>query len=271
MHRLKKINNVRVGAVRLDKSVQLKPKCHKLFDLCYCNVFICAKKKSGKTCLIAKILKESAGKNTKLVFIVPTLHKDETYSKIVKSFRKKGNPIQTFTSLMDGKDSVIDQVLQDEDEESESESSESESEVETQNSIDFGDAELLEKASRKPRKPKYLTPKIIFIVDDCGSQLRHKSVGQLMKKHRHYQSMCIFSSQWTNDLDPQSQKQLDYWLGFKGHSQKKMIDTHSNLDLSTSFEDFYDMYNMATEKKYNFFYVDSNKDKFRRNFCEEFI
>ena len=149
--------------------------------------------------------------------------------------------------------------------------SESEEEQPQQKSIDFGDTKLRVTTTKKKRKPKYLSPKHIFIFDDLGQTLRDKSIDSLMKVHRHYLSKCIFSSQYLNDLSPQARLQLDYVLLFKGLPMTKLAEIYKDIDLSVEFEEFLKMYNISTNLKYNFFYIDVRSERFRQNFSNEFI
>ena len=75
------------------------------------------------------------------------------------------------------------------------------------------------------------------------------------------------SSQWPNDMVPQSIKQLDYMLVFKGINSEKLEHIHKLLDLSISFEKFEELYNYATgTDKWSFLYVSARDQKYRKNF-----
>ncbi len=259
---LKKINNVTVTAVPLPNETRLPVKGEKLFQNAYANIFICARKRSGKTCLIFKILKSCVGRDTRVVFIVPTVNKDSTYDVMIDWLSDRGNEVETYESLKEGKQSVIESVL-------EQTGGGAEAEVKQKpppcTFINFGVPDEEEELP-VTKKEKTLAPEIIFVLDDLGSELRHKSVANLLKKNRHYRSKVIISSQYVNDLEPSAIKQLDYWIGFKGHSQDKMKLIHKHLDLATPFDRFYEMYKIATKDPYTFLYVDTVKELFRKNF-----
>ncbi len=71
-------------------------------------------------------------------------------------------------------------------------------------------------------------------------------------------------------MKPESRKQLDLWIIFKGLPEAKILEIYKDADISIPFEQFYAMYKKATKVKPNnkfpFFYVDVRTDDFRRNF-----
>ena len=124
---------------------------------------------------------------------------------------------------------------------------------------------------KKKKKPKKHCPKHIFIFDDIGNELKLPSIAQLLKTNRHLKSKVIISSQYLNDLSVQGRKNIGYRLLFKGHTLEKLETIYKDADLSIPFEDFVEMYETATEKQYNFFYIDCRDDEFRINFNYKFI
>ena len=122
----------------------------------------------------------------------------------------------------------------------------------------------------KPRKSKYKSPKYFIILDDLSNELKTKSLINLFKMHRHFKMKIAASSQYFLDLDPQSRKQMDYCLVFKGEPDDKLKQLHRDFDLSIEFELFKDLYLNATEQKYNFLYIDIREGKFRKNFNKEY-
>ena len=89
-----------------------------------------------------------------------------------------------------------------------------------------GDLNEMEKAQRqqsekqskkkKSKKAKFLAPEYMIIFDDLISELKSRSLFSLLKPHRHFKAKLIISSQWLNDLLPESRKQIDLFLLFKG-------------------------------------------------------
>src|SRR5258708_7862615 len=94
MIKIKKINNEVVKAIPLKCVPVDKIKGYCLFPDLYGNIFLVARKKSGKTSTIFKILKECIGRDARTIINPNLIH-------IVKYLKKKGNPVFKFTSLKD--------------------------------------------------------------------------------------------------------------------------------------------------------------------------
>src|SRR4051812_13380616 len=95
---LNQINNQRVRAIQIPSSLDKRP--IKGYDICeeiYANIFLCAKKKSGKTSALFKIMKECAIKKTIIIVFCSTVYKDENWIEIRKYFEKKGNDLRVYT------------------------------------------------------------------------------------------------------------------------------------------------------------------------------
>jgi len=121
---------------------------------------------------------------------------------------------------------------------------------------------------KKPRKPKFKAPRIIFIFDDLSGELQAPSLTKLLKKHRHFLCKVIISSQYWNDIPPQGRTQINYVLLFKGLSQTpaKLKEIYDNCDLPVQFDVFLDIYRFCTNELFNFMYIDAIQGKFRKNF-----
>lgn len=73
----------------------------------YSNIFLCAKKKSGKTSAVFMLLKECTDRDTVIIVFCSTVFKDANWIQIRKHFEKKGNDIRVFTSIYeDGEDQL---------------------------------------------------------------------------------------------------------------------------------------------------------------------
>ena len=86
---LKQINNQYVKAIPLP---EIDPRPVKGYDICqeiYANIFLCAKKKSGKTSALFKILKECATKKTVIIIFCRTVYKDPNWFKYVTILKEK--------------------------------------------------------------------------------------------------------------------------------------------------------------------------------------
>ena len=124
---------------------------------------------------------------------------------------------------------------------------------------------------KKVRKSKYLAPEYMIIFDDLSSELKSRSLLSLLKFNRHFKAKLIISTQWVHDLLPESRKQLDLFLIFKGFPEIKLKEIYKDCDSSIPFETFLQIYHKATQKPYSFLYIDSRSDLFRRNFDSKFI
>jgi hypothetical protein len=267
----KRINNVKVKKVKLDSDDDTRPvRGADLFPEVYANVFLCARKKSGKTCTIAKIIKECAGKRTKIIAFVSTIDKDATWKAIRKSCKDKGIDFEAHTSLKEDGIDLLDELVEKLASEAK-QIAEEESLDERVKKLERKLCPLLmdgdeEEEEQVERKEKYRSPEYIIILDDLSTELKSKSLVGLLKKNRHFKAKIIVSSQYLNDLLPESRKQLDYFLVWGGESKKKMEEIHSNADVRLEFEEFIDVYKFATEKPFSFLYIDRHDCHFRTNF-----
>lgn len=263
---LVEINKATVKPVQLKKDDLSKVKGKDLFPRLLFNLFICAKKKSGKTSLINTIINKCTDKRTKIVIFCSTVNKDPTYKHITKKLDEKGYTVLTYTDIYDDKVNQLTEIMESLKQHEEEESSDAES----PDPYPMIDVEYKQrKRIRKKRKPKYDVPDIMFIFDDLGDGLRDKSIANLLKVHRHYKSCVILSSQYPNDLQPASIRQMDNLIAFAGHDENKMMKFYKDLDLTIPFEQFYNMYKNVTKDKFQFLYVDVPDSSFRKNFNKE--
>ncbi len=220
--------------------IQLIPKL-------YCTIFVCAKKESDKTNAIFKILKECTGKKTHLYIISSTAFNDDTWIYIIDYFENKGIDMTISTSLSEA--GIPNKELEDK-ARKDMEDRKNEEEEPKQVLMLFYEQE--EKSERKPKK---IAPEYIFVFDDMSSMLRNKDIGTLIKYHRHFKTKIILSSQYPNDLAPESRKQTNIFLLFAGHSEDQLLELSKNMDLSIPFELFVQLYHNATSKPYSFLSV----------------
>lgn len=266
----KRINNEKVHDFKRKLDKDTRPvRGADLFPELYCNIFLCARKKTGKTLATRQILKKCAGPKTKIVVFCATLHKDDTWKEIEEWAKKKGLPFLAYTSIEDddGKDRLKQLVKELENDEDEEEAEQRDAGVSSHN---FLDSES-ESEDEEPRE-KYQSPEYIFVLDDLADELHRRSLTTFLKKHRHFKAKIIVSSQHLNDLLPQARRQLDYWILFQGHPEGKVDEIHRSADLAIPKQEFYDMYKFATEKPFSFLYIDTTSGSskasgsFRRNF-----
>ena len=264
--KIKQINNEVVKPVPLIKPKDTRPVLGaNLFSEIFANIFCVARKQSGKTSVIYNIIKKCANKNTTIIAFVSTLHKDNNW-KTIKLFCELNNiAFVGHTSLFDGKTNILQELI---DELEEANDPDVIDEPKEKNPIIIAD--LDDEEEDKPRKSKYQSPEYIFILDDLSDELKNPVVATLLKKNRHFLSKVIISSQYLNDLYPQSHKQIDYVLVFKGQPRKKLDEIYRNADIAVDCETFYKLYDYATKDKYNFLYIDRGNSEFRQNFNRKF-
>ena len=110
---LKKINNEVVKPIPLPSIDPKLVKGNKLFAEIYANVFIVAKKKSGKTCTVFKIIKECCNKDTKVVIFASTLNKDLSFKVIRKYLENKGILYEEFTEVSAYLPAILEEIEND--------------------------------------------------------------------------------------------------------------------------------------------------------------
>ena len=252
---VQKINNEVVREVPLLEEKDERPiKGSNLFAEIYANIFLCAKKKSGKTSVIYKTLKKCCGTKTKVVAFCSTLYKDPSWATIQAWAKHKGIPFVGYTSLKndDGTD-LLDQLIQ------ELQQQEPKPEDRIKSILDDEEEE-------KEKPPKYRSPEYVIVLDDLANELKSTSITTLLKKNRHFRCKILLSSQYLNDLLPSARKQLDYFILFRGHPRSKIDEIHRDADVSIPADQFHQVYKFATQEPYSFLYVDCTLGTFRRNF-----
>lgn len=252
-----------VNANALDES---KVKGGKMFPDPYNVTYLCARRKSGKTSVIAEILKKTSDKKTTFWLFVPTSRVDPSWKTIIERLENRGNTVNVFDSIMEGKTNLLDEIVADlsmGEEEQKDEPKPQPAPVK----IMFDVPETEKK--KYEYKPKKLAPEHIFVFDDISQELKNVGLLALLKKSRHLKSAVYISSQYVNDLPPQALKQLSYFLCFRSMTRDKLEHIHRMLDLAIDIDKFYEIYDYATKDLYNFLYVDMKNQSFRKNFSKE--
>jgi hypothetical protein len=231
-------------------------------------MFICSKKKSGKTSLINTIVKKTSDKRT-IFWIFCSTHKiDDSWKSIINFLEERGNKVNAFDSIFDGKVNLLNKILDEMGEpEPIPEKKDKKAPInlnEVKRSYDiFGKEQDEEGKPKKEYVPKKKAPKHIFIFDDLSPELKH--IDRLLKVHRHFQASVIISSQYIHDLSISSRLQIDVFCTFRGFSEEKMEMVHKSLDLSIPFETLWQIYKQVTEEPYNFLYINIRTEELRRN------
>ena len=295
---LTKINDAVVKPIKTAKDKEKRlPKGYHLFPEPYPNIGIIAKKASGKTNVVVNIVKHCADKDTQVVVLASTAHKDPMFQELKKWCKRNDVPYEALTEIKsideNGKksdffDKFMKSVCTEEDMSSSGSESEedrkmsnygnlpeeqSEEEYDSEEEdINFGKHYdrnkpmfAKNKSSLQPKKP-YITPEYILICDDISNELKLPSLRAFFKRNRHMKAMDIISTQWINDLLPESLKQFDYLLLFKGLTDEKLLKVKNDADLSIPFEKFRAIYNDCVKDKYCFLYIDTRNEVYRKNF-----
>jgi hypothetical protein len=244
-----------------------KIKGYKLIKEQYANTFMVARKKSGKTTCIFKILKECSNKDTLLIFFGSTIHNDPGYEYIFNYFEKRGNPITKFTSIIgDGVDQ-LDEILTEFKEEAKRKKDEKNNPKKKQVSFISVDNDE-EDDEPKKRKPKKIAPEVIFVFDDLSKSMRIPSFSLLLKSNRHYKSKVIISSQNVKDILPECRENIDVLILFKDIKEELLKTIYNDFNILSNYSTFINLYNDATRPKFSFLYIDMNDNEYRRNFNE---
>lgn len=270
------INKVKVKPIVNNITEEITDvKGKELFANNLCNIFICSRKRSGKSSLIGNILKKMADKRTIVIIFSSTNNIDPCWINIKDMLEKKNIPVISYTHFID--DETGNNLLEDFMKDLETEIS-TEEPKEVSPNVMTGDGTYLKfggeekpKEVKKPYVPKKSVPKYILCFDDLSSDLRHNSIIKNLKSNRHRKIMNILSSQYFLDLNTGAISNLDYMIIFKGQDQDKLEKIHKRLDLGIDFETFKNYYDFAVKDPYNFLYIDIRNDEYRKNFNEKLI
>jgi hypothetical protein len=249
------------------------------FEEPFSNIFLLAKKKTGKTTTIKNILRRTAGKNTKFIFIVSTIEKDPTWKSIVNYWEDKGNEVITFDDIKDDGNDVIKDFLESNKIQEEpivtkviTKKRDPKVPITYQNGGSNKEEKISVEQPEEKKKVKLVYPEYIIVLDDLGEAMRNKSLTQLLKTNRHYKTKVILSAQNITDLMPAAIRQLDYVLAFGRIPLDKIEKLREDLMVDLSDEDFKKLYEDATNKPHQFLYIGrlANGDIFRKGFTEQY-
>lgn len=288
---LRQINREIVRAIPIPDEDRRPIKGFEICEEVYANIFNCAKKKSGKTSAIFKIMKKCCVKSTIIYVFCSTVYKDVNWIEIRKYFTKKGYDIKVFTSIYENGENQLLKLLSELNKQAKANEEKQEDDDEPEEEIDKC-AQIIqqltyeynvsigrikpkpeeeEEDETKPRKSKFRAPEYMIIFDDLSGELKEPSLIELLKKNRHYKTKIIISSQYLNDLKPESRKQIDLMMIFKGFPEEKLLEIYKDTDSSIPFKTFCQLYKQATEQKHSFLYIDTRSDSFRCCFNKQFI
>jgi hypothetical protein len=235
------------------------------------NIFIMARKRSGKSSLIGNILKKMADKRTTIIIFSSTANIDPCWINIKDMLEKKGIPVISYTHFIDdetGANLLNDFLKECEVEEKIEEEEQSKNVITEDGTFLKFESDKEKENVKKPYVPKKSVPKYILCFDDLSSDLRHISVIKNLKSNRHRGIMNLLSSQYFHDLNTGAMSNLDYMIVFKGQDEDKLEKIHKRLDLGIDFETFKRYYEYAVKDPYCFLWIDIRNDEYRKNFNE---
>lgn len=147
---IKKINNEIVHPVKyIDEEEDNRPiRGYQLFTELTPNVFCLAKKKSGKSSVVYKIVKGCATTDTTVIVFCSTVDKDKVHKSIRAYCKSKHIPYMKYTSMKEDGIDILDALVKDLQEKAKIDE-ESESEEEPKKLVLF---ESSDEEEDKPRK-----------------------------------------------------------------------------------------------------------------------
>jgi hypothetical protein len=307
--KIKKINDIVIKQPSSNIKDERPPRCKEMFNDCYSNVFIVARKKSGKSTLISNMIKKIVGRDTHVIIFCSTIHKDAVWGSIKDWLKKNQIKHTSFLGITEGKVDHLKQFMssleqeslekeldedededdlknedvkkpkkyfsddeQDEEDEEFEDMPEEEDENEDFRSVPYSKIKFVKKQTSVRRKEPFQTPEYLLILDDISNELKNPTLEAWYKRSRHYKAFTISSTQYINDVRPASLRQQDAVLCFKGLDLPKLKKLYTDADITNiPFETFCDMYHNATETPYSFFYIGVRNDQFRKNFDKLYI
>lgn len=264
----KRINNIIVKAVKPPSNEDKRPvRGADLFPEADCNILCIAKKKSGKSTVIYKMIKECAGPNTKIIAFGSTIYKDPIWLKIQQLCRKMKiefiGHMRIGTHLHDLVAELQIKAMQEEAERLNPKQKKQQSPIWYDSESDSDDED-------HPRKSKFRSADYFIIVDDLAGELKNPDLLTTITYNRHFHVRIFLSTQYWNHTGKGGRSNLDYALFFPRIPKDKLEEIHQVLDLSVSYPVFEQMYKQATKVKHHFLYVDLLNNKYRKDFNLEY-
>lgn len=225
------------------------------------NIYLLAKRKTGKTTVIHHILKTLTNPDTIVIFFCSQLYKDKSYMAILQDLKRRGVPFIMETSFIDAQgENQLKALVQHLKLGGDSKWLELDG---------FRDQNDISESSINPVDPA----KIIIVIDDMSKETRYETnLFELLKANDHAGATVIISTQNKSDLPPQAIQQFTYVLAFSKIPLDKLKDLHRDLGLTIDFKKFLEIYSDATGGvdseglSHDFLYIDTLNNTFRKNF-----
>lgn len=269
---LRKINNEIIKPIKVPSFLVTQVKGGSLFAELYGNIYLLAKKKSGKTNVIFKILKKCTGKNTTVIIFCSTAYNDDNWPIITKWLKTHKINSTICTSIYnDDAENQIENLLNNLIDEEKERITEEEQEIQKDKTINIVKAKPIfdeekEETDDDEKKETKIAPEYILVFDDMSGELSNATMSRLLKNSRHFKMKVIVASQYYNDIDKDARTQFDYILMWPRISEDKLLTIYTDFDLDIPYDLFKELYHNATSERFNFFYVDTRIEEFRKNF-----
>jgi len=308
---LEKLNNIVIKAVPTDRppNTEKTIRGYDYYPEPYANICFLARKKSGKTNAIYRVLESTlpnfskkAKNPTKIVIFCSSVNIDDTYKDMITMLKKKNCPVETFEHfIVDGfniLDELVNKLSAKNDKKEEEVKAKKQKKVSAHEAMTktynpvliFGNstdmysekktdegAVLTEKpkVKSKKKKDKLLSPEYIIIMDDLSSSMNHKTVSRLLTKNRHMKMKVIIAAHHLNNLDKQGRRMIDYFHVFPNISSEKIQELGEGVGLMDSKDTktrsrLQDCYTDATQEPYNFLTIDIADGGYRKNFSHRY-
>ena len=116
-------------------------------------------------------------------------------------------------------------------------------------------------------KPKEDRKHVLIVLDDCLDYLKKsKRLDSLPSYSRHYKITIILTTQVYNALPTKLRKNTNCFIISKIYNNKDLINIEE--ELGANYHNFKENYNKATDKKYDFLFVDNREIELWKNFEE---
>ena len=251
------------------------------------NMLLVAQKHSGKTFLLAKLIKnyqktkilddEGNIHKVRVILFAPTAFSES--NKIFETLNVEPNDIHVNYSD-DQLLNVLDEIKQENEEIKEYKKKLElyEKFKRVKNIHELSDDEVLELHMFKfnkhhIEKPKHEHERINFLIFDdiigtnngafrkSGSALQN-----LIIKNRHHFTNVILTTQYIKSINPIIRENIDIWVLYKSQNKKSLIDKIYELVSGVvSEEHFIELFEHATEKPYSAFVIDNHKETPKEN------
>lgn len=281
---------------------KFKPwKGHKIIKRKYWVTNILAKRRSGKSVLIANLVKQFVNPKTIVLFFSGTYFNDDTYDAIREYLDKRGIIYEGEMSMIDDNgDNLIRKFInhakaeakrikngEDNGDDSDEEGAENGEaapvavsgggwmdnlDFEPGSSVSTGRGAAAIQEVEKPKKQKKKSkkqafddlPEYLIILDDISDELKNRALKLLVKNSKHYKIKLIISSQDFTDVLPSIHAQGDICCIFKETTDKRLEYLFEKLSLWGNLAEFKKVYKHITSEPYEFLLIDRQRQHYRK-------